>query len=83
MITFPPGIRIFAEKYLENPYPAQPDDGTWEGEGGYVAKPNHRMYLMEVPKAFNFTTPYFERSETIMVMHPLTKAEVEYAIDKK
>ena len=63
---------------MENPYPQQPDDGTWEGEGGYVAKPNHVVYKMLMPTSSWFGTKNTYNKEVI-VAHPLTVAEITHA----
>jgi hypothetical protein len=66
-------IQIVVEQYMENPYPYQPDDGTWEGEGGFVAKPDHKAYVLD---------DMFSYGKKV-ILHPLTYAELEYALEKK
>ncbi len=67
-------LKVYEEKYLANPYPEQPDDGTWEGEGGYVARPNHQVWMMApMPSLYGYTQP-------IAIVHPLTMGEIEYAV---
>jgi hypothetical protein len=60
---------------MENPYPAQPDDGTWEGEGGYVARPDHAMFVID--------DPMFWGNGKKIVVHPLTYAEIEHSIGRE
>jgi len=69
-------LKIYEYKYLPHPYPDPPDDGTWEGEGGYVSKPNHEVWMMaSIPCLSLDFGP-------LAVVHPLTMSEINYAINK-
>jgi hypothetical protein len=67
-------VQIVSEKYMEHPYPEQPDDGTWEGEGGYVAKPNPIMYVID---------DIWSYGQKTIVVHPLTYAMLEHELVEK
>lgn len=71
-------IDVIASRAMPHPYPEQPDDGTWEGEGGYVAKPDHQMWRLS--GMVNPITGYQERVK--LVMHPTTYGEYMYWFDK-
>ncbi len=71
-------IDIIPCREMENPYPQQPDDGTWEGEGGYVAKPNHVVYKMLMPIGGWFSRTV--TSKEVILAHPLTVAEISHAL---
>jgi hypothetical protein len=75
-------LKVVAEKYMPNPYPEPVDDGTWEGEGGYVAKPNHQMWAMEWGGGAGLYGSYISYPETVFIMHPLSYAEYQHALDK-
>ncbi len=65
---------------MENPYPQQPDDGTWEGEGGYVAKPNHVVYKMCMDTPSWYGMHNYRNSKEIILADPLTVAEINHAL---
>lgn len=75
-------MKVLAEPYLENPYPQPVDDGSWEDDGGYVAKPSHQMWAMEWGGGAGLYGNQISFPETVLIMHPLTLAEYEHALSK-
>ncbi len=70
-------IKVVSSAVMPNPYPEQPDDGTWEGEGGYVGNPDHQMYFMAA-----MPLPGWLKDTDKLVMHPLTYGEYMYWFDR-
>lgn len=67
---------------MENPYPQPVDDGSWEDDGGFVAKPRHKMYAMEIGGGMSLNRWFKSSTETVLIMHPLTLAEYEHVLSK-
>lgn len=75
------GIRVHvaSETLIPRGYPEQPDDGTWEGEGGYVARRKPTAIMLEEPLA-----PWFPRGVNpprMLVLDAETAAELELKLE--
>ena len=43
-------VVVPSEVLIPRGYPEQPDDGTWENEGGYVARRKPTAFVMHQPE---------------------------------
>jgi hypothetical protein len=77
--VLPNGIRVQVPSEALTPrgYPEQPDDGTWEGEGGYVARRKPTAFVIESPPEF---APWARAPERLLVVDAETWAELRLAI---
>lgn len=75
-------MKVVAEEHMPNPYPDPIDNGQWEDDGGFVAKPHHQMWAMEWGGGSGLYGTYISFPEQVFVMHPLTFVEYMYALDQ-
>jgi hypothetical protein len=74
-------LRVMAasERLIPRGYPEQPDDGTWENEGGYVARRNPTAFVIEEP-----SVPWFPKRANpprLLVLDAETWAELQLKIE--
>lgn len=76
-------IDLIEAHFMPNPYPDPCDNGSWEDDGGYVAKPNHVVWRFEPAMLSSLSSLWgIPQSKPMLVAHPLTVAEIRHAIGK-
>jgi hypothetical protein len=71
-------VQVPGDALIPRGYPDQPDDGTWENEGGFVARRRPTAFVIEPLPELGRWAP-----DRVMVMDAETWAELSLEIERR